>query len=239
MSKWTRLLIAASPLIGAFLIASQIQPLYAEIELLKTDVQNKKQDYSRLEHSLIEKGLLEKKSRTLQEDLAKMKKNLPATDQIDVVLFDMEKMAHETEINLLSVELTDEKKKTSDKDSINAVFEEMGKKLPVAQLPNLPGAKATAKTADAKTADAITDIGLRHTSKRVYLTGNYPELVAFLKKMEDYERVINISDLTLATSAASAQDKSVAIDKVKKFAGDKPVMTFIMNVYYMPGGAQS
>lgn len=238
MSKWTKLLIASSPLIGAFLLAAQIQPLFAEIELLKTDVQNKKQDYSRLEHSLIEKGLLEKKSRTLQEDLAKMKKNLPATDQIDVVLFDMDKMAHETGINLLSVEVVDDKKKSGGKDSIDAVFEEMGKKLPVAQLP-LPGAKPQAKSTDAKTADAISDIGLRHTSKRVFLAGNYPELVAFLKKMEDYERVINISDLTLATNASNSKDKSVGIEKVKKFAGDKPVMTFIMNVYYMPGGTQS
>ncbi len=238
MSRWTKILMAASPFIGAFLLAAQIQPLFAEIELLKVDVQNKKADYSRLEHSLIEKGLLEKKSRTLQEDLAKMKKNLPATDQIDVVLFDMDKMAHETGINLLSLELADEKKKTGDKDSIDAVFEEMGKKLPVAQLP-LPGAKPAVKTADAKTADAITDIGLRHTSKRVFLTGDYPELVSFLKKMEDYERVINISDLALATSASNSQDKSVSIEKVKKFAGDKPVMTFIMNVYYMPNGTQS
>lgn len=238
MSKWTKLLIAASPLLGAFFIAAQIQPLFAEIELLKTDIQNKKQDYSRLEHSLIEKGLLEKKSRTLQEDLAKMKKNLPATDQIDVVLFDMDKMAHETGINLLSIEVADQQKKTGNKDSIDAVFEEMGKKLPVAQLP-LPGNKPQPKSADAKAAETVSDIGLRHTSKRVYLTGNYPELVAFLKKMEDYERVINISDLTLATSTSNSQDKSVGIEKVKKFAGDKPIMTFIMNVYYMPGGAQS
>ncbi len=235
MNRYTRLLIAISPLLGAAFLVSMIQPLYAEIELLKTDTQTKKADYARLEHSLIEKGLLEKKSKSLQEDLIHLKKNLPETDQLDIVLYDMDKMAHESGIELLSLELPDEKKKTGDKDSIDAVFEEMGKKLPVAQI-TVPGAKPPAKTAEAKTAD----IGLRHISKRVFLSGNYPELVTFLKKLEDYERVINVSDLVVATvNSEKTGDRTPGLEKIKKFAGDKPVMTFVMNVYYMPDGSKS
>lgn len=239
MNRWTRLLLALSPVLGTLFLASVIQPLYAEIEVLKTDTQNKKADYARLEHSLIEKGLLEKKTRSLQEDLAKLKKNLPEDDQLEVVLYDLDKMAHESGISLVSVELPDEKKKSGDaKDSIDAVFEEMGKKIPVAQIA-VPGAKAPVKTPEAKTAD----IGLRHISKRIYLSGNFPDLVVFLKKLEDYERVINISDLIVASvNTEKSGDRAAALEKVKKVVGDKPVMTFVMNVYYMPNmtdGAKS
>jgi Tfp pilus assembly protein PilO len=79
-------------------------------------------------------------------------------------------------------------------------------------------------------------LGIKNVERRVFVTGNYNQLVNFLKRMESYQRIVGIRNLIVAMPEDSDKEvlKTLASEKGKTLELDQPVMTFLMSVYYLP-----
>lgn len=159
---------------------------------------------------------------------------------MDILVLDLERIADISGCDLLGVELPEVNRKDKNSRGImDSIMEEIEGRLPIR-----PVAKAPAPTPPkalpppgAEPPDQNQPAGLEHVVKRVYVSGSYPELVAFLKGLEGYQRVVGVRDLIIALPEDDSREvtnKTVAAEKAKKYPMDQPVMTFLMSVYYLP-----
>jgi Tfp pilus assembly protein PilO len=88
---------------------------------------------------------------------------------------------------------------------------------------------------NAKPAEAPNPLGLKQVTKRLFVTGEYQDLIAFVKHLETYQRVISLKDLSVAIAASdNTASKNAAAERAQKLKLTKPVMSFLLNVYYLP-----
>ena len=103
-------------------------------------------------------------------------------------------------------------------------------------LPQLkPFVAPTPTASNAKPAEAPNPLGLKQVTKRLFVTGEYQDLIAFVKHLETYQRVISLKDLSVAIAAGdNTASKNAAAERAQKLKLAKPVMSFLLNVYYLP-----
>ncbi|HNG22313.1 MAG TPA: hypothetical protein PLI59_24190, partial [Candidatus Obscuribacter sp.] len=63
----------------------------------------------------------------------------------------------------------------------------------------------------------------------------YNSLIDFMKRMEAYQRVLSVNSLSIAlASSPNGQNKSAAGEKAQKLKLSQPVLSFMLNIYYLP-----
>lgn len=241
MHPAARMLICALPyLVTVYLLLSIVQPTLHDATQKGDELKQLTTQYDEIKGKLVEKEKLQEQQLLLTRDIRKLRSAVPQEPQMDILVLDLERIADISGCDLLGVELPEVNRKDKNSRGImDSIMEEIEGRLPIR-----PVAKAPAPTPPkalpppgAEPPDQNQPAGLEHVVKRVYVSGSYPELVAFLKGLEGYQRVVGVRDLIIALPEDDSREvtnKTVAAEKAKKYPMDQPVMTFLMSVYYLP-----
>jgi hypothetical protein len=55
-----------------------------------------------------------------------------------------------------------------------------------------------------------------------------------MRKLENYQRVIGINNVSVALPSADNELKAQAADKANRLKVTQPMMSFVMTIYYLP-----
>lgn len=242
MHPAARMLICALPyLVTVYLLLSVVQPALHEATQKGDELKQLTTQYDEIKGKLVEKEKLQEQQLLLTRDIRKLRSAVPQEPQMDILVLDLERIADISNCDLIGVELPEPNRKDKNSRGImDSLMEEIEGRLPIRpaktptptpQLPKPPGAPGT------EPPDQNQPAGLENVVKRVYVSGSYPELIAFLKGLEGYQRVVGVRDLIIAlpeNAEREVTNKTVAAEKAGKYPMDQPVMTFLMSVYYLP-----
>jgi len=240
MQPAARILICALPyLVTVYLLLSVVQPTLTEATQKGEELKQLTTQYDEIKGKLVEKEKLQEQQLLLTQDISKLRSAVPQEPQMDILVMDLERIADIAGCDLIGLELPEASKKDKNSRGImDSLMEEIEGRLPIRPAAKAPPTPTPAKTpAATEPTDQNQPAGLEHVVKRVYVSGSYPELIAFLKGLEGYQRVVGVRDLIVALPEDEERDvttKTVAAEKAKKYTVDQPVMTFLMSVYYLP-----
>jgi len=152
----------------------------------------------------------------LSSQIEMLRRLVPKTPDMDLLIVDIEKMALDSDLDVYGVV-------PPDSEALKKVNEEMGEDKKKATPKPLTPPPVAAKTKVASPGDA--DVGLSTLTTTVKLVGDFPSLIEFMKKLENYKRVIGVNHIEVDLPEAS-QKKSVDPKMLK--------MSFLMTAYYLP-----
>lgn len=247
MSRDMQIFLCVFPYLLAAVIFMTYVPMEWETSTRQaTEISNLQAELARLGDKVKEKQQLLGEKARLDRSIQRMRAAVPSTPHMDILLMDLERLSDESDVDLIAVESPDLKdlKNKGQGNFMDSILQEMGGKLPLQlgkiqqQQTPAAGKPATpvANKPPIKVEPPVDPLGIQHMERRVFLTGDYNHLVDFLKRLESYERIVGIRDLIVAQPLDEDKDvtKTPASEKGKNLALDKPVMTFVMNVYYLP-----
>lgn len=246
MHPAARMLICALPyLVTVYLLLSVLQPALHEATQKGDELKQLTTQYDEIKGKLVEKEKLQEQQLLLTRDIRKLRSAVPQEPQTDILVLDLERIADISGCDLIGVELPENagRKDKNSRGIMDSIMEEIEGRLPIRPAAKVPTTVPTPQppkspaTAAAELAEQNQPAGLEHVVKRVYVSGSYPELIAFLKGLEGYQRVVGVRDLIIAlpeNQDREINNKTVAAEKAGKYSMDQPVMTFLMSVYYLP-----
>lgn len=237
-----KLVIALVPFLAAGAFASvATYPSYVNAQAKRAEVEGKKEQNETLLAKLRGRTRAESDRHNLQAEVQTLRGAVPKQPELDLFMMDLEKMCHDCDVDLVAVESPDnEALKAIGNDQDVAALKEttttagklsIGSKTLEKSLPQA-GAKPGAKPGAEKTAD---DTGLKQLVKQVYVTGDFEHIVALMRKLESYQRVTGVRQLSVAMPAEGAERiTNSASDRAKKLGLKQPVASFLMSLYYLP-----
>jgi len=234
MQRSTMIALTTAPYLGALLIfVTGLQPALQDLSMVTTEIEDRTKEYAILEQKVMQKHSLEARKASLTRQIARLRTSVPSRPDMDILMLDLEKISERSHTDLIGLEEPEiagnDKKEGLKEDLMDHLVKEVGGKVP---------AKQARKPAPGQTpAEAVSEdpLGLKHVSRRVFISGSYQELLDFLSQLERYQRVVGISEIVLARSDNDPElTRSQAGERGKKLALSKPVMSFLMHVYYLP-----
>lgn len=239
MQLYTQIGLAAIPILGAILIGSSlIQPAMEEAGLKSTELESVKQEYDILEIKLTQKHKLLAKRKQIHSEIAQLRTYVPDKPDLDLLIIDLEKICSTNQVSLLGIEEYEESKANQKKENLMAsLVNEVGGKMPLAKPQILSRAKKKNNQVSAKNKTEEKDpLGLKHITRRIYISGDYSGLTGVLRNLESYQRIVGIRDLTIALPEEQGKEtqKTLASKRGKELGLKKPVMTFLLHIYFLP-----
>ena len=232
--------------ISLTLAASYLGPLWEEAEKQRKEVEVKELEYRAVQDRMMQKNRLLGARNTLEQDIVHLRSAVPSTADIDVLILDLQKMARMANVEILSIEANSNTSRTGDRDrdrDPNSADQELE-----AMFANISGInrdrdKTLVKPTVQATKDQTPPLGIKQMQRRLYVSGRYADLVSFLRELEKYQRVLAIKDMSIGADAGQAkasgsqsnsQLRTQAQDKAQKMKISTPVLSFLLNVYYLP-----
>jgi Tfp pilus assembly protein PilO len=229
------LILTFAPLALAITLGfSYVYPLYEESQRQHQELEEKRTELKTLEDKMAERARLGTTKKRLEDDITSLRNAVPQEPCLDLLMLDLSKMAGNSKVQILSLEGSDEKK--SDSDGSADEDSDLEEVLSFANRPKVKN-KNKSETNKPQQAQTVSPLGIKQLSRRVYITGNFADLINFLKELESYQRVLSIRDLSLAQSLNQdfqSRDKSDAQEKAQHLKSNQPVMSFLLNIYYLP-----
>lgn len=238
MQRYQQIVLCVAPLIGAVLVyTSLITTTQSELDLKLNELDSVKQQYQILEIKLRQKQKLKTKQQLIHREINRLRNSVPDKPDLDLLMIDLSKICNTNEVTLLGVETFDPRKqaKKNKQGLIASLVQEVGGKM--------PGTKDKKKKQRRKprnkknVTEAEEDpLGLKHETKRVFITGDFKGLVGVLNSLEKYQRIVGIRDLIIALPDDDDREfvKTIASERGKDLELNSPVMTFLLHVYYLP-----
>ncbi|HEY9787434.1 MAG TPA: hypothetical protein V6D17_18740 [Candidatus Obscuribacterales bacterium] len=199
-----------------------------------TELNQRRQEEGNLIDKLAERQKIQRQQQALESDISALRHAVPSRPNLELAILDMEKMADEAGVDIISFELPGmDTEKASEKEIVDLLHESgstasLGSKTMASR--QTEGHKSTTEPSDIG-----STLGLKRLKKDVYVTGQYANLIDFLNKLESYERVMGMSQVIVAMPIADRKgDQDKASDKGRKLKLTQPVMTFLLSVYYLP-----
>lgn len=238
MSNSMQMIMAGFPyVLTIFLLIGYISPIADTAHRTQTELNTLTDEFNRLAQKVKEKEVLLEQKRLMDNDIQRMRASVPPAPEMDILLIDIERLSDESGTDLIAVEpATDSNKKEKGENLMDSIIAEVGGRMTPAKPPAatptklpLPGAKKEEKHEE-------NPLGIQQIERRVFVSGSYTELVDFLKRLEAYQRIVGIRNLIIAMPEDSERDtvKTLASEKGRSLDLNKPVMTFLMSVYYLP-----
>lgn len=236
MTPSQRNILVFGPLALGLTVAGALSyPAYLDAEREHGELAIKKKEYQEIAVKVSERDRLDSLKHALENDINSLRNAVPKAPYVDLLMLDLERMASESKVNILALEQPDKQSQIEPND-----LEELMKPArdKMAKIPAI--IKPLAATAPgAKPAETPNPLGLKQVTKRLFVTGEYKDLIAFVKHLESYQRVLTLKELSVATATTdgtrdSASAKNAAFERAQKLKLNTPVMSFILNVYYLP-----
>lgn len=245
MSNSMQMIVAGLPyLVTIFLLLGYISPSFESFLRTQGELKTLTDEFDRLSQKVKEKEVLLEQKRVLDKDIQRMRASVPPSPEMDILLIDVERLSDQAGTDLISVEPVTDKQKDKGENLMDSIISEVGGRMTV--KPPVPGATVPAKVQTPPVATPAgqkpevkpeeNPLGIQHIERRVFVSGNYSQLVDFLKKLEAYQRIVSIRNLVIAMPENSDRDtvKTLASEKGRSLELSQPVMTFLMSVYYLP-----
>ena len=164
---------------------------------------------------------------------------MPKTPEVDLLVLDLEKICGSCDLDLVGVENPDaellKKLSASDEEMQTLIKDNRNKLAPGINAMVKPATNAVASVAGGKKADdASKQPVLKQLPKTVFVTGSYDNFVKLMHKLENYQRVIGIKNVSIAMAGQTSDIKAAAFEKANKLKVSQPMMAFSMIVYYLP-----
>ncbi len=207
-------------------------PAYLDAEREQTELTTKKKEYQTIVAKMAERDRLGNLKRGLESDINSLRNAVPKAPYLDLLMLDLERMARVSNVQILALEQPAKENGATESNDLEDMMLSGGKTATA--IKPLPVFRPTPGTT-AKAAEAPNPLGLKQISKRLFVTGEYQNIIAFVKHLESYQRVIALKDLSVAIAAPdNSATKTAAGERAQKLKLDRPIMSFLLNVYYLP-----
>ncbi len=229
-------MVFGSLALGLTVFGALTYPAYLDAEREQTELTTKRREYQTIVVKMAERDRLGNLKRGLESDINSLRNAVPKAPYLDLLMLDLERMAKESNVQILGLEQPAKENGAAESNDLEDMMLSGGKTAPA--IKPLPVFRAPPGNA-AKAAEAPNPLGLKQISKRLFVSGEYQNIIAFVKHLESYQRVISLKDLSVAiaatdNSASNSATKTAAGERAQKLKLDRPVMSFLLNVYYLP-----
>ncbi|MFN8554044.1 MAG: hypothetical protein U0103_21420 [Candidatus Obscuribacterales bacterium] len=242
MRKSYKILIATVPFIAAgFVLSALTYPKIVEDKDKSNELAQKDQQYQQLQAKLQQRVKAEQEKRTLETDIETLRGAVPKSPELDLAMIDLEKMCSESDLHLLGVEVPTQEQMHKISSSEQEIKELLGESTVGLGTKTLQRGNAKGNTADGdKASNGATDSGLKRLIKQVYVTGDYNGMVNLMRRLEGYQRTVGVEQISIAINTKGANETnesnehSAAQERAQKMGLTKPVMAFLLTLYYLP-----
>jgi Tfp pilus assembly protein PilO len=234
MGRNYKLLLCIGLFVGALMLAYfDVYPAFVESQGKAEDLKQRQASNDVLVKQLQKKHLAEADKARLESDIQLLHGAVPKSPELDLLVLDLEKICNSCELDLVGVENPEAdvlKQLNASEEQMQTLIKENGSKL-------ASGSHAVAKP-DNKTVKKVDDNDKQPTVKQlpktVFVTGSYDNFVKLMRKLENYQRVIGVKNVSIAMAGQTTDIKAPALDKANKLKVTQPMMSFLMIVYYLP-----
>lgn len=237
--------------ISLTLAASYLVPLWEEAEKQHKEVDSKEIEYRAVQDRMMQKYRLIGARNTLEQDIIHLRSAVPSTADLDVLILDLQKMARMANVEILSIEANNNNNHNGEKDrdpysadqELEAMFANISGINRDKDKTLLKPKDTVTSSTTALSKDQAPPLGIKQIQRRLYVSGQYADLVAFLRALEKYQRVLAIKDMSIGADQVQAKSfggqsrnqlRTQAQDKAQKMKLSTPVLSFLLNVYYLP-----
>jgi Tfp pilus assembly protein PilO len=169
----------------------------------QTELKIKLSDLSRLQQEKVK----------LEGEIDQLRGSVPKSPDIDILIIDLEKMALESGLDLVSVEEPDKDKLRATEAADQEAAAPKGAKAPP-KPDEGPRALGPAPGAD-KAKPVEVETGLVKQFMIVSAQGNYAGAVEFMKKLQAYQRVIGVSQVEVGYPTEGKEQKDLDSNELK------------------------
>ena len=234
MTKNLKLLVSFLPFLAAAAFASSLTyPQYLDDQDKSAQVASKQVELEVLEKKLQALRKAEQEKETLENEIKLLRGAVPKSAELDLLMIDLEKMCAAANVDLIAVETPgqDVLKGLGESEDETKSAGESGNQPPAALK---PGQKNTGKQ-DPQKDKARAQSGLKRLIKQVFITGDYNGIVSLMKKLESYERIVGVNNISVVAKSDSKDiERTAAAERGQKLKLDQPVMSFLISLYYLP-----
>jgi Tfp pilus assembly protein PilO len=236
MGRNYKLLLCIGLFVGALMLAYfDVYPAFVESQAKAEDLKQRQASNDVLVKQLQKKHLAETEKARLESDIQLLHGAVPKTPEVDLLVLDLEKICNSCDLDLVGVENPEAevlKQLHASEEQMQTLIKENGNKLTLGSHPVVkPDNKNTAVK---KTDDTDKQPTLKQLPKTVFVTGSYDNFVKLMRKLENYQRVIGVKNVSIAMAGQNTDIKAPAFDKANKLKVTQPMMSFLMIVYYLP-----
>jgi Tfp pilus assembly protein PilO len=196
------------------------------------ELDEKTQEQADLKSKLTQLNSVEKEKNSLDGEIQQLRASVPKNPDVDVLIIDMEKMALESDVDIVSIgKPTDSSMKAMSEAESKDMADSKARSKNLANVIHGGGAADEKKPEEKKPemkkpeGDA-NDTGLSKEVLHVGVTGSYQGLIELMRKLSQYQRIIGVNQIEVSLPQASAK---MTADPAKRLNID-----FILTAYYLP-----
>jgi Tfp pilus assembly protein PilO len=215
--------------IALTILATKDYPAFSEMQFKAKDVGNSTKENATLLKKLDERQRAEQEKQTLESQIQSLRGSVPKSPELDLLVLDLEKLCQSCDLDLVGVENLGSDALLQIKNANDQKAKESGGLLAI-------GSKVLPKPAPIPAAkiDTADQTSLKTLPKQVFVTGSYDNFIRLMRKLESYQRVIGINNVSVALPSADNESKAQAADKANRLKITQPMMSFVMTIYYLP-----
>jgi Tfp pilus assembly protein PilO len=223
------LLCASMFVIALTVVATKDYPAFSEMQVKAKEIGTSIKENTTLLKKLDERQRAEQEKQTLESQIQSLRGSVPKSPELDLLVLDLEKLCQSCDLDLVGVEnlgsdaLLQIKNANDQKTKESAGLLAIGAKALPKLMPS-PGNKV----------EAPDQTSLKSLPKQVFVTGSYDNFIRLMHKLESYQRVIGVSNVSVALPSADNESKAQAADKANRLKVTQPMMSFVMTIYYLP-----
>jgi Tfp pilus assembly protein PilO len=214
------------------LLCSYVYPTYREVEQKESDLRSRLSENQELVKKLEARKKTQNERAELESQIQSLRGAVPKDPALDLLVLDLEKLCRDCHLDLVSVERPDSEVLShikASEEQMQKMTDENAGKLSIGAK-SLATNERNAKKLPVDTAQTT----LKQLPKEVFVTGSYENFIMLMRKLERYQRVIGISDVSIALATQLSEAKAPAAEKANRLKLNQPVMSFLMTVYYLP-----
>jgi hypothetical protein len=161
----------------------------------------------------------------LESQISALRNSVPKSPELDLMMIDMEKMCTTCNVGLVAVE-------TPSADILRELQIVADEK---AKLNNPKPAVNAKNKAPVKPTNVVEEAALKNVVKEVYVTGDYAGLVAFMKMLESYQRIVGVSQVVVAVKSEDSEGlRNASVERAERLKLKQPLLSFLLTLYYLP-----
>ncbi len=223
------LLCVAMVVLGLTVVATQVYPAFCEVQLKAKDVSDSIKENATLLKKLDDRTHAQSDHDKLEAQIQSLRGAVPKNPELDLLVLDLEKLCKTCNLDLIGVE-------NLGSDAVNQIKTANEQRAKEAAVSAAADTKALPKPGVVPPIkiDTTDQTSLKNLPKQVFVTGSYDNLIRLMGKLENYQRVIGINNVSIALPSSDSEVRAQASEKANRLKINQPVMSFVMTIYYLP-----
>jgi hypothetical protein len=206
----------------AMIITHPVASAYNDLQATTENIAAAKQQNELCLSKLNARGRMQTEKKSLEQQMAELRAVVPKEPSLDLLMLDLENICHASHVVLVGVE--------NPESGTAEAHDDLSPK-PALNVRNLLNPNLATKGEKEK--GQANQPLLKQVVKEVFLAGDYDGFVQLLRKLEIYQRIIGLNNVSI--SVPSKETKAIpSAAKAEKLKIKQPVMSFVMTVYYLP-----